>query len=66
MYDLDGKTYIDAARHLTESLMEVGVKLQNVHDAGLCTVCNKELLHSYRVTGVGNPCYHNAALICLK
>ncbi len=66
MYDLDGKTYIDVARHLTESLMEVGVKLQNIHDSGLCTVCNKELLHSYRATGVSNPCYRNAALICLK
>ena len=66
MYGLNGKTYIDAARHLTESLVEIGVKLQNVHDAGLCTVCNKELLHSYRGIGSKEPCYHNAALICLK
>ena len=66
MYDLGDKTFIDVARHLTESLMEVGVKLQNVHDSGICTVCNKELIHSYRGIGRTEPCYHNAALICLK
>ena len=66
MYDLGDKTFIDAARHLTESLMEVGVRLQNVHDSGICTVCNKELIHSYRGIGRTEPCYHNAALICLK
>lgn len=66
MYDLDDKTYIDAPRHLTDSLMQIGVKLQNVHDCGICTVCNKDLLHSYRANRQTEQSYRNAAMICLK
>ena len=62
MYDIGEKTYIDAARHLAESLVE----LQNVHDSGLCTVCNKELIHSYRANRKDEQGYRNAAIICLR
>ena len=66
MYDVGEKTYIDAPRHIAESLMQVGVELLNIHDCGVCTVCNHEVLYSYRADKDKGPIKHNAAIIGLK
>ena len=30
-------------------LVEVGIDSSNIYDSGLCTVCKKDIFHSYRV-----------------
>ena len=45
-------------------LKEAGLKEENIIDSNICTVCNKEVLHSYR--GEGKSFGLNVALIGLK
>mgnify|MGYP004644650607 FL=1 len=44
-------------------LEKAGLKTENIIDSGLCSVCNKELIHSYRVEKQGYGL--NTALISL-
>ena len=52
--------YIDDSKAL---LQYVGGK-ENIIDSGICSVCNKELIHSFRVEKQGYGL--NTALISLK
>ena len=45
-------------------LERVGLKKENIIDSGICSVCNKELIHSFRVEKQGYGL--NTALISLK
>ena len=45
-------------------LEQIGLKKENIIDSGLCSVCNKELIHSFRVEREGYGL--NTALISLK
>lgn len=45
-------------------LMKVGLKEENIIDSGICSVCNKDLIHSFRVEKQGYGL--NTALIELK
>lgn len=45
-------------------LEQKGLKLENIVDSGICSVCNSELIHSYRVEKQGYGL--NTALIALK
>ena len=45
-------------------LEKAGLKTENIIDSGLCSVCNKDLIHSFRVEKQGYGL--NTALIALK
>ena len=45
-------------------LENAGLKKNNIVDSGICSVCNKELIHSFRVEKQGYGL--NTALISLK
>ena len=46
------------------NLEKAGLKTENIIDSGLCSVCNKDLIHSFRVEKQGYGL--NTALIALK
>ena len=33
---------------IIDYLQEIGIKKENIFDSGICSVCNKDLMHSYR------------------
>ena len=47
----DGRLYLDIARANADQLGQVGVPVQNMEISGLCSITEKELLHSYRRDG---------------
>lgn len=61
----DGKQkyYIDAVAAIISTLKECGLKDKNIIDSGICTVCNSDILHSYRIEK--NQAGRNGAIMCL-
>jgi len=47
------KWYIDTVLINKIILMEAGLKPQNIIDSGICSVCNSNIIHSYRVEKKG-------------
>lgn len=47
----NNKYFIDTTLINRLILEEIGVKDKNIIESGLCTVCNKEYMHSYRADG---------------
>ena len=47
----EGKYYINTTLINELILQEVGVKKKNIYDSKICTMCNKEILYSYRAEG---------------
>ena len=45
------KWYIDTIMINREILKQQGLKQENIVDSGICSVCNKEIIHSYRAHG---------------
>ena len=45
------KYNIDTIKLNTRLLTDLGISVDNIIDSGLCTVCNKEKLNSYRIDG---------------
>ena len=62
----DDKYYIDTVRCNTWLLENAGVKAENIIDSGLCTVCHKDLINSYRGNIESEKHFRNLALIWLK
>lgn len=58
------KYYIDTVKINKVMLMEMGVKEENIIDSQICTVCNSNLIHSYRTEG--KLAGRNTAIIMLK
>lgn len=58
------KYYIDTTTINIKMLEEIGLKEENIIDSGICTVCQKEYFHSYRVDKEKSG--RNAAMITLK
>ncbi len=58
------KYYIDTVKINKRMLMEMGICEENIIDCGICSVCNSELIHSYRKEG--KTAGRNTALIMLK
>lgn len=58
------KWYIDTVEINKIILQEAGLKPENIIDSGICSVCNSDLVHSYRVEKDGYGL--NTALIELK
>ncbi len=56
---------IDSPACVVDSLVEVGVKRENIHLSGLCTVCHKDLIHSYRGNDEAEKSCRNASIICI-
>ena len=46
-----GKWYIDTVLINKEILKKQGIKQENIIDSGICSVCNKDIIHSYRAEG---------------
>ena len=62
----DGEHFlIDAPACVVDSLVEIGVNLKNIHLSGLCTVCHKDLIHSYRGNIESEKQCRNASIICI-
>ena len=62
---IDGKQkyYIDSVFANIKMLKECGLKEENIIDSGICTVCNNDVLHSYRSERASSG--RNAAIISL-
>ncbi|MBR2744523.1 MAG: peptidoglycan editing factor PgeF [Clostridia bacterium] len=58
------KYFIDSVAAITKMLKQCGLKSENIIDSGICTVCNNDVLHSYR--SEWNLSGRNASIICLK
>lgn len=58
------KWYIDTVEINKIILQEAGIKAENIIDSGICSLCNSDLIHSYRVEKDGYGL--NTALIELK
>ncbi|MCI9178256.1 MAG: peptidoglycan editing factor PgeF [Clostridia bacterium] len=58
------KYVIDTAKINRLLLKQMGLKEENIIDSGLCTVCQSDKFHSYRVNKEQSG--RNAALICLS
>ena len=59
-----GKYFIDTTLINELMLEELGVKKENIYDSGICTVCNSDIIHSYRIDPKASG--RNIALIALK
>lgn len=59
-----GKYYIDTITINKIIFKRLGLRKENIIDSNICSVCNKDLVHSYRVQGKEYGV--NAALIKLK
>ena len=62
---VDGKQkyYIDAVKANINMMKICGLKEENIIDSGICTVCNSDILHSYRTEKQNAG--RNAAIMCL-
>lgn len=60
----EDKYHIDTAKINENLIKELGLKQENIIDSGICTVCNKEQMHSYRAGG--KDAGRNTALIGMK
>lgn len=49
----NGKWYIDTVYINKKILKQVGILEENIEDSGICSVCNKEIIHSFRAEGPG-------------
>ena len=47
----NGKWHIDTIQINREILKAQGLKEENIIDSGICSVCNKSIIHSYRAYG---------------
>ena len=47
----DGKTFLDLPAANCDELLRVGLLEENIHIAGVCTICHNDLYPSYRVEG---------------
>ncbi len=62
----DDKHYlIDAPACLVDSLVGIGVRPENIHLSGICTVCHSDLIHSYRANIEAEKSRRNASIICI-
>lgn len=43
------KYHIDTTKINENLMLEAGLKKENIIDSGICTVCNSNIMHSYRV-----------------
>ncbi len=57
------KYYIDTVKINIELLKNAGLKLENIIDSGICTMCHSNLFHSYRIDKENSG--RNAALISI-
>ncbi len=58
------KYFIDTLKINKTILMEMGIEEKNIIDSNICTVCNCDLIHSYRKEG--KIAGRNTAIIMLK
>lgn len=58
------KWYIDTIMINETILLRAGLIKENIIDSGICSVCNKEIVHSFRAEGIGYGL--NTAIITLK
>lgn len=60
----ENKYHIDTTKINENLVKSLGLKRENIIDSGICTVCNKEQMHSYRAHGKNAG--RNTALIGMK
>ena len=47
----DGKYYIDTVGVNINILLNLGLKQENIIDSKICSVCDEDIIHSYRAHG---------------
>lgn len=62
--DRKQKYYIDTVKINKNMLIQMGLREENIIDSKICTVCNSDLIHSYRKDGSESG--RNTSLIMLK
>lgn len=60
--NVSGKYYIDTVAINRIILEREGLDKENIIDSGICTMCNSEILHSFRRSGESSG--RNTAVIC--
>ena len=60
----ENKWHIDTILINKIILKRAGLLEENIIDSGICSVCNKDLIHSFRAEGPGYEL--NTAIISLK
>lgn len=60
----NAKAYIDTISINKIILENIGLKFENIIDSGICSVCNKDLIHSYRAEGTKSG--RSTLIIALK
>ena len=58
------KYNIDTVLINKETMLQMGLKEENIIDCGLCTVCNSDKFHSYRIEK--ELAGRNTGIICIK
>lgn len=59
-----GKFYINTVEINKNLMMESGILEENIIDCEVCSLCNSEIIHSYRKDG--KKAGRNTAILCLK
>lgn len=59
-----GKFYIDTVEINKNLMKEEGILEENIIDCGVCSLCNSEIIHSYRKDG--KKAGRNTAILCLR
>ena len=59
-----GKYYIDTVEINKNLMKEIGILEENIIDCEVCSLCNSEIIHSYRKNG--KKAGRNTAILCLK
>lgn len=64
IYSIKQRYYIDTVKINKTMLQQMGLKEENIIDSGICTLCNSDLIHSYRKEG--KSAGRNTAIIMLN
>lgn len=60
---INNKWHIDLVEIIKDNLLNIGVNIDNILDSGICSMCNSDIMHSYRVDSKSGL---NMGFICLK
>lgn len=53
IFKKDDKFFVDTVGINNVLLLKKGIKAENIYDSNICSVCNSDKVHSYRVEGKG-------------
>ena len=61
---INNKWHIDLTNIIIDNLIDLNIKKENIIDSNICTMCNSNIMHSYRADNINSGL--NMGFICLK